>query len=158
VKKLDKNITIYKYNRPYKTIEKKLNKKTKTITYTYEDGKEIWNVVTPEKTYTERKDSTFLDSLRLLTKYTETQKGQPFIEINIEYDTSFQIQKHTEIEFRKSGKNWKTVKEYNSNGSLITKSFYVADKLRRKDVYQYEYFPPKEEKETSTNEEEVEKE
>lgn len=143
IKKLDKNITIYKYGRPYKTVAKKLNKKVKTITYAYEPGSEIWTIVTPNKTYTERKDSVFIDSLALLTKYTETKEGQPFLEKNIVYDTTGQMVMHTEIEYRKSGKDWKTIKEYNENGSLITKSFYVANKLRRRDTYEYEYFPPK---------------
>lgn len=143
IKKLDKNITIYKNGRPYKTTAKKLNKKVKTINYAYAPGSEVWTVVTPEKSYTERKDSVFIDSLGLLTKYTETKEGNPFLEINITYDTTGQIKQHTEIEYRKNGKDWKTVKEYNEHGSIVTKSFYVADKLRRKDTYQYEYFPPK---------------
>ncbi len=139
---LDKTIHIYKNNLPFKTIEKRLNKKIKTIVYTYEDIQKIQTVTTPTKSYQDIKKYEYLaDTLNLLSKYTETKEGKPYLEIYMEYDTLQQMTKHTEIEFRKNGKNWKTIKDYNSLGQLIQKTFYISDKVRRKEVYNYFYFP-----------------
>ncbi|WMX14846.1 hypothetical protein [Aureispira sp. CCB-E] len=146
VKRTDQTITTYKYNLPVKTIEKRLNKKVKTITYTFNDNEEIQLVVTPEKTYEEKKTYVYLDSSKqLLTTYTETLEGQPFVRKEITYDTTSKIQTYTEIEYRKNGKDWKTVKTYNNRGNYTHIDFFIADKLNKRDVYTYTYFPKKEE-------------
>lgn len=147
VKRTDQTITIYKYNRPFKTVEKKLNKKTKTIFYRYEENKEIQAIVTPEKSYEEVKTYTYLDSNQLfLTEYTETFEGKPFLKKQIEYDTATsKIKSYTEIEYRKNGKDWKTTKLYNQHGNYIEIDFFIADKLIKRDVYKYIYFVKKRE-------------
>lgn len=146
VKKTDQTITTYKYNLPIKTVEKKLNKTTKTIVYTFEENKEIQLVVTPTSTYREEKVSVYLDSSKqLLTNYTETLEGKPFLKIEIEYDTASQIKTYTEIEYRQNGNDWKTVKTYNERGNYTQIDFFIANKLNKRDVYEYTYFIKEEE-------------
>lgn len=141
----DQTIITYKNGKPFKSVEKKLGKVVKKISYLYEPGKEIQKITTPKKSYTEVKTYTYLDSAqRLLTEYTETLEGKPFLKKELEYDTlSFKIKTYTEIEYRNNGKDWKTVKTYNDRGNLTKTSFYIADKLNKEDRYEYTYQPPK---------------
>jgi hypothetical protein len=146
VKRTDQTITIYKNNLPFKMIEKRLNKTIKTIVYTFQENEEIQLVVTPKATYQEKKTYTYLDSSKqFLTVYTETLEGKPFLRTEIEYDTSFNVKTHTEIEYRKNGKDWKTVKTYNDRTNHTQIDFFIANKLNKRDVYAYTYFPKKEE-------------
>lgn len=146
VKRTDQTITIYKNGRPFKMIEKKLNKTTKKIAYTFNENEEIQTVVTPTSSYQEKKTYTYLDSSKqFLTVYTETLEGKPFLKIEIEYDTASRIKTHTEIEYRKNGKDWKTVKTYNEYGNYTQIDFFIANKLNKREVYAYTYFPKKEE-------------
>jgi hypothetical protein len=148
VKKTDQTIMIYKENRPFKTVEKKLNKTIKTITYTFGEAEETQLIVTPSATYKEKKTYVYLDSSKqFVTEYTETLEGKPFLRTEIEYDTTSKIKTHTEIEYRKNGKDWKTVKTYNSRTNHTQIDFFIANKLNKRDVYEYTYFPKKEEKE-----------
>lgn len=143
IKKLDQNSTTYKNNRPYKRIEKQLNRKVKTILYSYEAGKEIQQVTTPTGSYTEVMDSVFLSDTLLLSTYTETKEGKPFMKIEMQYDTNYQVREHTEIEYRKNAKDWKTVQRFDANGYLTEKLFYIADELNKKETYTYVFFEPK---------------
>lgn len=145
VKRTDQTITIYKNGRPFKMIEKKLNKTTKTIAYTFNENEEIQAVVTPTSSYQEKKTYTYLDSSKqFLTVYTETLEGKPFLKIEMEYDTASRVKTHTEIEYRKNGKDWKTVKTYNEHGNYTQIDFFIANKLNKREVYKYTYFPKKE--------------
>lgn len=149
VKRTDQTITIYKNNLPYKKTEKKLRKKIKTITYVFEDNKEIQVVVTPDKTYKEIKEYTYLDSTQqFLTLYTETLEGKPFMRTEMVYDTATsKMTQHIEIEYRNNGKDWKTVKTYNEQGNYTKIEFFIANELKKRDIYEYTYFPPKTEDE-----------
>ncbi|CAA6810960.1 MAG: Unknown protein [uncultured Aureispira sp.] len=154
IKRTDQTITIYKDNLPFKMVEKKLNKKTKTILYTFEENTELQLITTPTKNYEEKKTYVYLDSSKLfLTEYTETLEGKPFLRTEIEYDTSFNVTTHTEIEYRNNGKDWKTVKTYNQHGNYTQIDFFIADKLNKREVYEYTYFPKKEEQEEEQEEE-----
>jgi len=145
IKQTDQTITIYKYNLPFKMVEKKLKKTTKTIVYTFEENKETQLIVTPTKTYEEKKTYVYLDSSKqFLTAYTETLEGKPFLRIEIEYDSAFNVKTHTEIEYRKNGKDWKTIKTYNSRANYTQIDFFIADQLNKREVYEYTYFPKKE--------------
>jgi hypothetical protein len=145
VKQTDQTITIYKYNLPFKMVEKKLRKTTKTIAYSFEGNEEIQLIVTPSANYTEKKTYTYLDSSKqFLTAYTESLEGKPFLRTEIEYDTASQIKTHTEIEYRKNGKDWKTVQSYNNRSNCTQIDFFIANKLNKREVYEYTYFPKKE--------------
>jgi hypothetical protein len=146
VKRTEQTITIYKSNLPFKMVEKKLNKTTKKIVYTYNENEEIQLIITPTSTYEEKKTYTYLDSSKqLLAVYTETLEGKPFVRIEIEYDTASNIKTHTEIEYRKNGKDWKTIKTYNDRSNCTQIDFFIANKLNKREVYEYTYFPKKEE-------------
>ena len=146
IKRTNQTIITYKYNLPLKMVEKKLKKTIKTIVYTFEKNKETQLVVTPTTTYEEKKVSVYLDSSKqFLAEYTETLEGKPFLRIEIEYDTAFNIKRHTEIEYRKNGKDWKTVKTYNNRTNYTQINFFIANKLNKKEIYEYTYFPKKEE-------------
>lgn len=136
-------ITIYKNNQPFKQIEKKLHKTVKKVSYTFEPNKEIQHISTPEGNYKEIKTYTYLDSAQqLLSNYTETQEGKPFLEKRFTYDpTNQKMVSYIELEHRKNGKDWKTIKQYNSYGNYTQIDFYIADQLRKRDVYQYTYHP-----------------
>jgi hypothetical protein len=141
IKRKDQVVVLYKENKPYKSVAKKLSKLAKTILFVYEEGKEIQQITTTENTYEEVKTYEYLDSTQLLlTKYTETLDSKPFLKKEITYDSlSFQITSYTEIEVRKNGSKWKTIKEYNRRGNLIRIRFYIADILNKEDVYKYTY-------------------
>lgn len=146
VKRTDQTITTYKNNRPIKSVEKKLNKTIKTIVYSFEENEDRQLVVTPTATYEDKKTYTYLDSSKqFLIECTETFEGKPFLKTEIEYDTSFRIKTHTEIEYRKNGKDWKTVKTYNVHGNYTQIDFFIANKLNKREIYEYAYFPKKEE-------------
>lgn len=157
IKKNRQTITWYKDGKPCKLMEKQLNKKTKTVVYTYSPDKVVEQVTTPEKSYAEVKTYTYLDSARqYLSSYTETKEGKPFVEKTMVYDTAtWTLQEHIEIEYRTNGKDWKTVHAYNNRGNLLEKRFYVANRLTKKDVLRYEYFP---EPEPEVEEEAIEEE
>lgn len=146
VKRTDQTIMTYKDNRSFKTVEKKLNKTTKTIIYSFEKNQETQLIVTPTATYQEKKISIYLDSSKqFLTEYTETLEGKPFLRKEIEYDTAFNIQTYTEIEYRNNGKDWKTIKTYNEQGNYTQIDFFIANKLNKRERYEYRYFPKREE-------------
>jgi len=143
IKKNDQVLVIYKENKPYKSVEKKSGKTAKTILFVYEEGKEVQQITTTDtdKTYEEVKTYEYLDSAQLLlTQYTETLDSKPFLKKEITYDSlDFHITSYTEIEYRKNGKNWKTIKEYNKMGNLTRIRFYIADILNKEDIYEYTY-------------------
>jgi len=146
INRIDQTITTYKYNLPFKMVEKKLKKTTKTIAYTFEENKEVQLIVTPTKTYEEKKTYVYLGSSKqFLTEYTETLEGKPFLRIEIEYDTTSKVKLHTEVEYRKNGKDWKTVKTYNHRANYTQIDFFIADKLNKRETYEYTYFPKEEE-------------
>lgn len=147
VKINDQTITIYKYNKPFKTIEKKLKKKVKTIVYSYTPTEEVQQITTPEKTYTEKKVYSYADSaMTRLVHYTETLDGKPFLDKTFTYhpDTTL-LASYTEVEFRKNGQDWKTVRYYDMDGNYTKQQFFVANKLNKEDIYTYEYHPQPEE-------------
>jgi len=147
IKRTGQTIITYKYNLPLKMVEKKLKKTTKTIRYTFEENEAIQFIVTPTTSYKEKKTYTYLDSSKqFLTVYTETLEGKPFLRTEIEYDTASKIKIHTEIEYRKNGKDWKTVKRYNSRSNCTQIDFFIANKLNKRELYEYTYFSKKEEK------------
>ncbi|BDS14614.1 hypothetical protein [Aureispira anguillae] len=149
VKRTDQVITIYKNNLPFKRTEKKLRKTIKKVSYAFEDQKDIQNITTPKGNYQEIKTYEYLDSnQQCLTLYTETLEGKPFLRKEITYDTAtFKIHTHTEIEYRKNGKDWKTIKTYNQHGNYTQIDFYIANELKKRDVYNYTYHAPPKQKE-----------
>lgn len=141
VKYNNETLTIYKDGRPYKLTEKNFKKKVRTITYAYQGNEEIQYVVTPEKSYTERILVEYHEQFpHLPIKRTETKEGAPFLTETWTYeDSTGHLLSHTVVEQRDSGKDWKNEEQYNEEGDVILKRFYVGEGLRTEEVYEHVY-------------------
>lgn len=135
--------TWYQEGRPYKSQEKHLNKTTRKIAYTYASNTTTLLVTSKEGNYTDTQAWIYHDSLPALpTRYTETQKGQPFLEKTWIYTADGQLLQYTELEHRNNDKDWKKIEYYNDRGQLYWQQFYVGDQLNTEERYQYRYYPP----------------
>lgn len=141
VKYNNETITIYKEGRPYKLTEKNFKKKVRTITYAYQANEETQQVVTPEKSYTERITTTYSAQFPdLLLERTATKEGQPFLtETWVYKDSSRQLVKHIVLEKRDNGKDWKNVERYNEHGAIMNKKLFVGGNLTTEDKYLHIY-------------------
>ena len=141
VKYNNETTTIYKDGRPYKLTEKNFKKKVRTITYTYQDNRELQYVVTPEKNYTEQVVVEYHEQFpNLPIKKTSTKEGAPFLtETWIYEDSTGHLLGHIVIEQRDNNKDWKNEEQYNDQGDVILKRFYVGDGLRTEEVYEHVY-------------------
>ncbi len=141
VKYNNETLLLYKEGRPYKLTEKNFKKKVKTITYEYDGATEIQQVVTPDKSYTDRIIVTYHEQFpELITKRTETKEGEAFLTEEWRYeDSTQQLLQHTITELRDNGKHWRTEEQYNEQGDVLVKRFFVGGVLTTEDRYTYIY-------------------
>ncbi|MCP4439845.1 MAG: hypothetical protein GY810_12950 [Aureispira sp.] len=139
VKLTHKVLKKYKDGRLVQELIFDMKKKEFTKTYVYEGDLTTETIETKEGIKVNTVKEVYDGDL--LIEESTTEEGKPRLVERYTYDELTKtLLENIEIEYRKSGKEWKTITKYDSAGNLVSKTFYVNDKPVRVDAYEYVYY------------------
>lgn len=137
----NKTITTYKDGKPSKIVVYLAGKKVSTSKFRYEP-----NFI--EETIDAKEDNRTVKTVKItkelyqgdkLTDHSELENGT--LKYSIQHILVGKIiAKTTEIDYKSTQGEWKTVVEFNEKGNPTRKLFYIKNQLQQEDIYEYEYY------------------